>query len=173
MPVNGILNFPAAINEGLNVIERFNSWNDSKIRSKVRLRLLYAECFRNHALLCAVDLTGPSKKSDISAWKVIIDKLETQIIELIFLEGKENLKLFEYIKNMQFYKETGEKAEPVHAKDFSILLNKILVLKKIAEIGDNERLKNVRYKVRLTNIKNALGAILSGMMDAGGILFES
>lgn len=154
---------------GLSLFDRITKWKNSKLDTKAKLRLLYAECYRNLVILEAIRLNEFSAKKDLHALQKIFNQLDIQVLELIFLEGEENQKLYKLINKIKLEKE-DDKADKLSVSDFSILLNKIKLMLKMASIGNNKLLANTRFKVRINNIKKLLFAITSGIKKYDGVL---
>lgn len=157
---------------GLNLFDRLMKWKEIGLNAKARLRLLYAECHRNLALLEAIEFNETSTEVNPEELIPFIDQLDFQFLEMIFLEGKENRMLFKLIQNVELYNEEGEENKKLDFSDFSILLNKMTILKKLVYIKKNKMLKMIRYKVRINNIVKLLKAIIDGIKKNENVLLN-
>jgi hypothetical protein len=147
------------IDSTLSVVEKYSTWRQLKKDTGAILRLLYLESKRNSNLLSSIKYENKIRntKNQESEFNGIITALEIEILELIFMAGKSNSKVFEFMKNPSEFDidddENFINETPLNALSF--LYVKIWALKKLITMNQSSVLKKINYKVRLKNIQSA------------------
>lgn len=163
------------IGMGINIFDRLDKWHNLKQDVDAKIRLLYLECRRNLALLdCINEESIHTETGNIEILK-LFKLLETDILELIFMDGEQGNKLFKALsKNMvnaDLENDDGESAADNKNKINTTVIQtamycyvRISVLKKLGSISDEITiLKNIHYKKRLSNMRKALLAIIKNL----------
>lgn len=147
------------IDSTLSVVEKYSTWRQLKKDTGAILRLLYLESKRNSNLLSSIKYENKIRdtKNQESEFNGIIAALEIEILELIFMAGKSNSKVFEFMKNPSEFDidddENLTNETPLNALSF--LYIKIWALKKLITMNQCSVMKKINYKVRLKNIQSA------------------
>jgi hypothetical protein len=147
-----------------DVYERLSKWKQLRNEIHTKLRLLYLECRRNLEILEVVELEQTNHiHTDDEDYKSVIKALGTDILEMVFLEGKSSNKLYESLRKEFKFREIGEhddKEQAGREESVSVmqaivyLYVKIDTLKKILAIEKKgSALKKVYLRSRLSNIK--------------------
>lgn len=159
------------INTTVSMIEQFNNWRQMRKDIDAVIRLLYLESARNINLLEALNYEGKSLKSDDDAYKKAALLLETEILNMIFLEGKKSSRIFKIMEKMsdiELEDEDGtsetEKRHTLNALSFIYI--KIWTLKKLVQLETKGKaLKSIRYRNRMKNILSAYHSVLRNLKD--------
>jgi hypothetical protein len=170
MPLSSLVSIlKSAVTTGSDIFDRYQRWKLLGKDVDAKLRLFYLECRRNLSLLDCIKM-----KNEAGAF--INDKellktarlLNVDVLELVFMDGEKSHHLFEILSSPSGFQ--CEEWEEMEANTPSDNLSKkrtllqlamfvyvrIMVLKDIAELKDGQTtLKNMKYGVRLSNIKNA------------------
>ena len=153
---------------GFKLIDYVGKWYQLKMDKKAKLKLLYIEVKLNLNILDKISY-DESFEQDAPEYKEIINLLETNFLQMLFMDGIiKNDKNF--IKTKKFIVKDIENFENEVEKEVVVLFDlvkscefvyvKIAELKKLASIDDNNLLiGNVFYKRRLQNIKGNLHEI--------------
>ena len=153
-----------------DILDRIVKWRRLKNDLHTTLRLLYLECRRNLELLGIVELDKtdgiPTSDED---FRTIILCLETEILEMVFLEGEKNRKMYELLRRKLKINELDDEEEkgngPVRKVSviyaIVFLYVKIHTLKKIALMEKKGKaLRKIYFRARLRNIKENMLNIL-------------
>ena len=145
----------------------------NKLSQQSYLRAYYFEVISNLEILKCIDLDSLSTiPVNTPAIKGIIDNLETEVgLSLLFKEdSKHDLNKFFSYKGQVTHTEEDEQgtvkvAEVNILKAISFVVTKIVVLKKIANLNDDqmEMYKKLRIGVRIKNINERLRMIKEKM----------
>jgi len=157
------------IDSTISIIEKYSSWRQLKKDTGAILRLLYLESKRNSSLLSCIknDYKNRDIKKQETDFKEIILALETGILELIFMAGKSNSKVFDFILNLSDFEPDDDGSDgyedenPLNALSF--LHVKIWTIKKLALLNQSLVLKKINYNVRLKNIQSAYITLLKNL----------
>lgn len=146
------------LNTAVDIFDRISKWNTITGNSKAKLRLLYLECQKNLTLIDSLNL---NKNDEIdNDYISIINCIETDILEMIFFEGKESKKFLEILKKTIIKKNIENEVDGIEEKSMKALTFvyiKIDVLKKLTTIkNEGIALRKINFKVRLKNIRDGL-----------------
>jgi hypothetical protein len=148
-----------------DMYERLNTWKQFHKDIDTKLRLLYLECRQNLEFLEILNLQpGNDKISTHDPDYISITRLlTTEVLEMIFLEGKKNSKFYEVLRKVMNIEEdeVENKKEKQHKKEKSIiqacvyLYVKITTLQRIIGIErKGKALKKIYLRTRLHTIKD-------------------
>lgn len=148
-----------------NMYDRLSTWKQFRKDVDTKLRLFYLECRQNLELINILDLNPENDEIHTSDqdFKTIIGQLNTEVLEMVFLEGKKNNKFYEVLRKVIDTEEEEEdqKNEKKNKKEKSLiqacvyLYVKIATLKKIVQIErKGKALKKIYFRSRLNNIQN-------------------
>ena len=85
-----------------NMYDRLSTWKQFRKDVDTKLRLFYLECRQNLELLNILDL-NPENDEILTTdqdFKTIIGQLSTEVLEMVFLEGKRNNKFYEVLRKV-------------------------------------------------------------------------
>jgi hypothetical protein len=147
-----------------DVFERLSKWRQLKNEIHTKLRLLYLECRRNLELLNVIELDNPEGiLTDDEDYKSTANALQTEVLEMVFLDGRPNNKLYESLRKNFKYTEIseGEDGAPNKKEQHASVIQavvylyvKIDSLKKILGIErKGSAHKKIYIRARLANIK--------------------
>jgi len=146
------------INSTFKVYQQFSDWRQFNKDKDAILRLLYLESMRNINLISTLNFDNKSIRTDDDAYKKIALLIETDILNLVFLDGKKSTKLFSVMNDIS---QIGlEDEDPDNQENNKNSLNalaylyvKIWTLKKLSSFDSKGKaLKSVRFRARLKNI---------------------
>ena len=149
-----------------DVFDRLARWKGLKNEIHTKLRLLYLECRRNLELLQIVELENTDGiHTDDEDYKSVVRALGTEVLEMIFLDGRANNRLYESLRHGFRFREIAEhENHAVSSNDRHVsliqavvyLYVKIDTLKKILTIEKKgNALKKVYLRARISNIKES------------------
>ncbi len=168
---------------GLEILDRMEKWNDSKISMQAKLGLLNLECRLNLNIIDSISIEKMKIDNEhiIDTFRVI-NKMETVVLEMVYLEAS----MFQEIVNKDLNNESyWEKIKNVFKADNDLLGGiditliqacsfvylKISTLKKIAENEKfNVALKDIYLKSRIKNIKIMLRVIINRLSEIDPII---
>ena len=159
-----------------NIYDRYAKWKSLDKEVSVKIRLLYLECKRNLALLdCISERARKDTKVNESEFLSIAALLETDILEMVFMEGEKETKLFETLSqkvDVELTRDDVSGEEGINsAKQRKSVIQLVMyvyvrvsILKKLASSKEGSKvLKNIKYRKRLENIKSAYISIIKGL----------
>ena len=161
------------IDSAASLLERFNNWRQLKKDINAVLRLLYLESMRNVNLLACLNLDNNKNiKPDDDAFIKAAMAIETDMLELIFLEGKKSSRLFKAIEDMRD-EELEDEDTNTHDINNRHTMNalgfiyiKVWTIKKLASLNSGGKaIKTIRYRARLKNILTAYNVVLRNLRD--------
>lgn len=148
------------INSTFTVYEHFKSWRQFNKDTNAVLRLLYLESMRNINLISTLNFDDKNIKTDDDAYKRLALLLETDMLNLVFLDGKKSTNLFSVMSDLSQLKfEEEDSDEHDNSKNtlsaLVYLYVKIWTLRKLASFDSKGKaLKSIRFRARLKNIFN-------------------
>ena len=159
------------VNATVSMIQQFNNWKQLRKDIDAVIRLLYLESMRNVNLLESLDFEKRNIKTDDDGFKKISLMLETDVLDLLFLEGRKSSKLFrimEKMSDLELEEEddftAGNGRHTLNALSFIYI--KIWTLKKLIVLDTKGRaLKNIRYRSRIKNILSAYDIVLKNLRE--------
>ena len=147
---------------GFNIFDRYEKWAKLRNKTDVKIRLLYLECRRNLALIDCI----PEEGGDLKTLFQIVQKLETNVLEMVFMEDDGNKN---FINALMKSGEDSKKREPEKRSKTILgigmsLYVRVYILKRLFELHDaKSKLKNIRYEKRLKNIKDSYRSMVLGL----------
>ena len=145
------------INSTFKVYQQFSDWRQFNKDTDAILRLLYLESMRNINLISTLNFDNKSIRTD-DAYKKMALLIETDILNLVFLDGKKSTKLFSVMNDISQIGLEDEDADDQEKNKNSLnalvyLYVKIWTLKKLASFDSKGKaLNSIRFRARLKNI---------------------
>jgi hypothetical protein len=165
------MGFNEIVNSTFSVYQQFSTWRQFKKDIKAVLRLLYLESIRNLSLIDSLDFNNKKIKADDESFKKIALLIETDILNLVFLDGKKNTRLFNIIEDIKKDElENEDDGNPDNNRDtlnaLAFVYVKIWTIKKLASLDSKgNALKSIRYRARLKNISSAYKTVLKSIRE--------
>ena len=150
------------------VISGVDKYQNIKADEDAYIRLLYLEVMHNLEVLNAISLDKlVGVKHNDPAFKNLMDQLSLEVMAGLFAPGgKQNKKIYNFLAKNGTIKytnqagmlegqetEENEQIETTVLKTIVFLVTKIEVLKKLANVGKQAFMKDLRLKTRVKNIK--------------------
>jgi len=166
---------------GFNVFDRLNKWKQLEKDGHAKTRLLYLECRRNLALIDCMKLGDQNENGSAADLLNTAGLLETEILEMIFMDSEKGNKFFELLSKSVAQKNddgndevTGDpdgikikgkgKKSIIEAAMFAYI--RISLIKKLSSLTPNSSiLDNINLKTRLKNIRNAILSIVKKLHE--------
>ena len=143
-----------------DIYDRLGKWKQFHKDIHTKLRLFYLECRQNLELLNILDFNQDNEEilTTDEDFKSVAGQLETEVLEMIFLEGKKNNKFYEVLRKKIDIEEEEDNEKQKKKKSLIqacvYLYVKIAILKKIAGIErKGKALKKIYFRARLNNIR--------------------
>lgn len=160
---------------GTDVLDRYTKWHNLKRDVNAKIRLLYLECRRNLALLDCINTDKLNDEACLSDLLKLMLLFETDILEMIFMDGEKGNKLFDiFLKPIVAEKENEDDSEKKEMRTFvqaaMFIYVQASVLKKLGKPDIKASvLKKINYKVRISNLKKALSEIVKNLGDHNAV----
>lgn len=159
-------NATGVVSQVINGIDRYQNL---KADEDAYIRLLYLEILHNLEVLETIKEDGLNGvKHNDDAFKEFINQLSLDVMAGIFAPGgKKNKKIFDFLADNGEIKYTNKSGVLIGQEDITdekvietsvlktivFLVTKIEMLKKIANVGNQDFMKTLRLKPRIKNIK--------------------
>jgi len=146
------------INSTFSLYQQYSNWRQFNKDTGALLRLLYLESMRNINLISTLNFESKNIRTDDDDFKKISLFLETDILNLVFLDGKKSTKLFSVMNDISQIKLEDEEGDDQKNNETTLnalvyLYVKIWILKKLVSFDSKGKaLKPIRYRARLQNI---------------------
>lgn len=164
---------------GFNVFDRGKEWKALEKDVHAKTRLLYLECRRNLALIDCMKLENKDKTISAADLLTIAGLLETNIIEMIFMDSEKGNKFFDILAksvDQKYGNENDEvtgdpheikgKGEKSIIKTAMFAYVRISLIKKLSSLPPKSKiLDNIKLKTRLINIRDAMLSIVKKLRE--------
>tara|TARA_B110000114_G_scaffold156691_1_gene170713 strand:- start:1180 stop:1755 length:576 start_codon:yes stop_codon:yes gene_type:complete len=153
------------------VISGIDKYQNIKADEDAYLRLLYLEVLHNLEILETINISKLTKVPVGDAgFKLLIDQLSIEVMAGVFApQGKKSERIYKFLNENGTIRYTtkasviegqevvkGKQVETSVLKSLVYLVTKIEALKKVAFLGEQEYVRQLRLTTRVSNIKERL-----------------